>query len=55
MLPVRAGHPEAFRDFLRQQVTVLETALARPALDMKVNPTRSFVSFRRAQPCLLLF
>ena len=55
MLPVRACHPEAFRDFLRQQVTVLETTLARPALDMEINPTRSFMSFRRAQPCLFLF
>src|SRR5208282_4012040 len=52
--PFCPGHPEAFRDFLREQVAVLETALTRPALDMEINPTGPLMPLRRVQPFLLL-
>jgi hypothetical protein len=50
---MRLHNPEAFRDFLRQQVAVLETALARPALDMEINPARPLMPLGRAKPILL--
>ena len=42
--------PEAFGDFRGQQVAMLETALARAALDMEINPTRPLMPLGRAQP-----
>jgi hypothetical protein len=51
---MRPNDPETFRDFLRQQKAMLKTALARPAFDMEINPTRPFVTFRRVKPFLLL-
>jgi hypothetical protein len=51
---MRPDNPEAFGDFPGQQVAVLEAALARPALDMEINPTGSLMPLRRAKPRLLL-
>jgi hypothetical protein len=53
-LPMRAIDPEAFGDFIGQEVAMLKTALERPALDMEINPSRPLMTRRGAQPFLLL-
>jgi len=51
---MRAVDTKAFGDFAGHQVAMLETAFARPALDVEISPPRPLVPMRRAQPFLLV-
>jgi hypothetical protein len=54
VLPMGPSDPQAFGDFIGQQVAVLKTPLGRAALDMEINPTRALMTLRSAEPFLLL-
>ncbi len=53
MVPESARHAHALGDLGRQQVAVLESALARAALDVEVGPARLLLEDGPAEPFLL--